>query len=139
MTNPRSRRHNAEATECLLSPFQKHIALMVTFHFQTDVLFESVIITETIHRYGVVYDKINWRKRIHFCRIPAQTFYRFAHSGQIDHCGYAGKVLHQNASGSIGNLTIGMRGFQPTRQGMNIVFGNGIFVLPAKQVLQQNF
>ncbi len=139
MANPRTRRYNAEATKCLLSPFQEHITFMVTFHFQAHVFFESIIITETIHRYRVVNDKIHWRKRIHFCRIPTQTFYRFAHGGEIDHRRHAGKILHQNTSRSIGNFSIGMGGLQPMRKRMNIIFGNGITVLPAKQVFQQNF
>ena len=112
---------------------------MVSFHFQANVFFESIIITKTVHRYRVVNDKVHWRKRIHFCRISPQTFHRFAHGGKIDHRRHTGKILHQNTSGSIGNFTIGMGGLQPMRESMNIIFGNGITILPTKQIFQQHF
>ncbi|MNI68441.1 hypothetical protein D3C73_1241380 [compost metagenome] len=59
VADPRPRRYNAEAAECLLPPFQKHIALVVTLHFQANVLFERIIITEVVYRHRVVNHQIN--------------------------------------------------------------------------------
>ncbi|MNP43517.1 hypothetical protein D3C76_1373400 [compost metagenome] len=94
MANPGTRRHDAEAAEGLLAPFQENIAFVVTLHLQTHVLFKRVVITEMVNRYGVVDNKIDGRKRVHFGGIATETFDGFTHGSQIDNSGYAGEVLH---------------------------------------------
>ncbi|MNH48102.1 hypothetical protein D3C79_1116930 [compost metagenome] len=51
MADSGARWHHAEAAEGLLAPFQEHIALMVTLHFQAHVLFERILIAKVIHGY----------------------------------------------------------------------------------------
>ncbi len=61
MANAGAGRHHAETAECLLSPFQEHITLMVTFHFQPHVFFKRIVIAEMIDRHRVVNNQINRR------------------------------------------------------------------------------
>lgn len=58
MTNAGARWNNAEAAERLLTPFQKYVAFMVTFHLQTDVFAESIVVTKVIDGDGVVNDEV---------------------------------------------------------------------------------
>ncbi|MNZ74857.1 hypothetical protein D3C78_933190 [compost metagenome] len=131
MTNAGTRRHHAKAAKSLLAPFQKDIALVVTFHLQTDVFFKSVIITKMIDRHRVVDNEIDRRKWVNFGGVSPQPFYGFAHGGQINDSRNAGEVLHQYPGRAVGDFTIGMSSFQPARQRLNVIGGNRLFILPA--------
>ena len=132
MANTGTRRYYAEAAECLLPPAQKDVALMVALHLQTDVLFKSIIVTKAVYGDRVVNHQVDGRKRVHFGGIAAQAFDRLAHRRQVHHGGDPGKVLHQDARRTVGNLPVGMSMLQPSGQGMNIFGGHGIAVLPAQ-------
>ena len=109
---------------------------MITFHFKADVLFESVVITKMIDSDGVVDNEINGGKRIHFSGIATEAFNRLTHGGKVDHRRDAGKVLHQNAGGTVSNFTVGMGCFQPSRKGTDIFFCDRIVILPAQEIFE---
>ena len=136
VANTGTRRYYAEAAECLLPPAQKDVALMVALHLKPDVLFKSIIVTKTVYGDRVVNHQVDGRKRVHFGGIAAKAFDRFAHRRQVHHGRNPGKVLHQDARRTVGNLPVGMGMLQPSGQGMNIFGGHGIAVLPAQQVFQ---
>ncbi len=138
VTNTGARRHYAEAAEGLLSPAQKSVTFVVTLHFQTDVIFEGLVIAETVDGDRVVDHQIDGRQRVHFRGVAAQALHRLAHGGQIHDCRHAGKVLHQDARGTVGYLAVGMGLLQPAGQGTNIFFCHRVTVLPAQQVLHQH-
>ena len=58
MTNAGAWWNNAEAAERLLTPFEEDIAFMVTFHLQTDVFTESIVVAEVVDGDGVVDDEV---------------------------------------------------------------------------------
>ncbi len=58
---------------------------------------------------------------------------------QINNGRYAGKVLHQHSCRAVGNFTVSMGIFQPSRQRVDILFGNRFTILPTQQVFEQNF
>ncbi len=78
-------------------------------------------------------------ERVNLCSIAAEAFNRFAHCRQINNGRYAGKVLHQHSCRAVGNFTVSMGIFQPSRQRVDILFGNRFTILPTQQVFEQNF
>ncbi|VGP77270.1 hypothetical protein SB00610_03759 [Klebsiella quasipneumoniae subsp. similipneumoniae] len=138
VANPGARRHHAESAEGLLPPTQKCVAFVVPLHFQADVVFEGLVVAEAVDGHRVVDHQVARRKRVHLRGIAAQAFHRLAHGGQIHYRRHAGKVLHQDASRTVGDLPVGMGLFQPTGKGTNIFFSYRVTVLPAQQVLHQH-
>ncbi|MND89202.1 hypothetical protein D3C80_812500 [compost metagenome] len=130
MTNSGARRHYAKAAKGLLTPFQKDVALVVTLHLQTHVLFKGVIITKMINRYRVVNNEIDGREWVNFGGVSAQTFDGFAHGSQIHDSRHTGEVLHQYPGRAVGNFTIGMGSVEPPRQRLNVIGGDRVFILP---------
>jgi hypothetical protein len=89
---------------------------VVALHFQTDVVFEGIVIAEAVDGDRVVDHQVDRRQRVHLRRIAAQAFHRLAHGGQIHHRRHAGKVLHQDARRTVGDFPVGMGMFsQPAR------------------------
>ena len=139
VTDAGARRHHAEAVEGFLPPAQEGVALVVALHFDTHVVFEGVIVAKFIDGNRVVNHQIHRRQRIHLVDVAAQSPYRFAHRGQIHHRRNAGKILHQHARRTIGDLTVSMAGLQPGDDGLEVVNLHGIAIHMAQQVLQQHF
>ena len=127
---------DAEATERLLAPLEKHITFVVTLHLQTHVLFKRIIIAKMVHGHRVVNNQVNRGERVHFCGIAPQAFYRFTHCRQINHRRNAGEILHQHPGRTIGDLPVGVGVLQPSGQGVNILSRNGEVILPAQEVFQ---
>ncbi len=132
-------RHDAELVEGFLPPTQENVTLVVALHLKTDVFAKRIVVAKAINGDRVVDYQIHRRKRIHARHIAAETFNRLAHRRQIHDRRHTGKILHQYARGTIGDLAIGMGGFLPVGQRLNIFGGNRAFILPAQQVFQQNF
>ncbi len=112
---------------------------MVARHLQLDVLFKRAVVAEVIHGDGVVDNQIDRRERIDLRYVAAEALHRFAHRCQIHDCRHAGKILHQHARRTVGNLSIGMGILLPANQRLNILFRHGIAILPAQKILQQHF
>ncbi len=133
-----ARRDHAEVVEGVLAPAQEGIALAITLHLDLDVLVVGVFIGVTIHHHGVVDYQVDGGKRIDPLRIATGLGHGFAHGGQVDHCRYAGEVLHQHPRRPVLDLAIGGTGLGPVGQGLEVFAGNGLVVFPAQQVLQQH-
>ena len=136
MTNASARWNNAEAAESLLTPFQKYVAFMVTFHLQTDVFAESIVVTKVIDGDGVVNDEVYRGQGVNLSCIAPETLNGFTHSRQIHHRWHAGEILHQHSGRAIGNFSVCMSIFQPPCQSLDILLGNRVAILPAQEVFQ---
>ena len=139
VANTGTRRHDAEAAERLLSPAQENVALMVTFHLKAHVFLKRIVIAEAIDGDRMVDNQVHRRQRVNLRRIASQPFDRLTHCRKIHHRGHAGKILHQHARRTIGNFPVSMSMFKPACQRMNIFGGDRVTVLPAQQILQQDF
>ncbi len=133
-----ARRDHAEVVEGVLAPAQEGIALAITLHLDLDVLVVGVFIGVAIHHHRVIDHEIDGGERIDALRIAAGLGHGFAHGGQVDHCRYAGEVLHQHPRRPVLDLAIGGTGLGPVGQGLEVLAGNGLVVFPAQQVLQQH-
>ena len=136
MTNAGSRWNNAEAAERLLTPFQKYVAFMVTFHLQTDVFAESIVVTKVIDGNGVVNDEVYRGQGVNLSSIAPETLNGFTHGSQIHNRWYAGEILHQHPGRAIGNFSVCMSIFQPPCQSLDVLLGNRVAILPAQEVFQ---
>lgn len=136
--NTGARRDNAEIVKRLGAPFQEFIALTIALVFTLDVLGKAVRTTEIVDHDGVVDDEINGNLRVDAFRISAQLGCGIAHGGQINDCGNAGEVLHDDACRTVGDLMRGFPGRQPCGHGLDICLGDGLAVFKTKQVLEQD-
>ena len=87
----------------------------------------------------MVDDEIDGNERIDFLRVATERHHGITHGGKIDHGGNAGKILHENAGGTIGDFRFGQALIiKPFGNGQNVLLGDGLAVLETKQVLQKN-
>jgi hypothetical protein len=131
-------RHRREVPKRGLPPLQECIALAVALEFEGGIDGICVAGSELIHLDGVVDDQLRGLERVDLLRIAAQHLHGIAHRGQVDHRRHAGEVLHQDASRHPGDLArrLGLR--VPLREELDIVGGDGLAVLIAKEVLEQD-
>ena len=138
MNNARSGRHHAEIIEGFLAPAQKFIALAVTLEFQFSVAIKRIRAGEKIHLHRMVNHQVNIDMRVDFSGIAAQARHRRAHCRQIDHCGYAGEILHHHAPWpkrqhrALGGLRL------PARQVDDILPGNAFLITLAQHRFQHH-
>src|SRR5439155_19567336 len=78
-------------------------------------------------------------QRVHFLRVAAHRLHRIAHGRDVDHGGDAGEVLHQHARRHERDLVIRELRRIPARQPLDLLGPHGASVLPAQQVLEQDF
>ncbi len=89
-----------------------------------------------LHR--MVDHQFGGQQGIHFFRIAAQFDDRFAHGGQIDDGGHAGKVLQEHARGHEGNFLL-RRGLGiPSGQRLDIRGMDELPVFLAQKIFQQH-
>ena len=138
VANAGAGRHDAKVVKCRLPPAQKTVTLLVAGHLHFDVVAERPGIAEAINHHRVVDDQIDGRKGIDEIGIKARIDHGAAHGGQIGHRRYAGEVLHEHPSRTIGDF-LGTRGVvPPIGQRFNVAARHGGAVLVAEQVLQQD-
>ena len=138
MADAGARRHDAEIREGLRAPAQKGVALLVTLIFDIDILLEGLGVAERVDHHAVVDHQIDFHQRIDLVRIAAQRLHGVAHRGQVDHGGHAGEILHQHAGGTEGYLAVGLAILGPGHDGLDVALGDGVAVLIAQQVFQQD-
>src|SRR2546430_4387303 len=78
-------------------------------------------------------------QRVHFLRVAAHPLHRIAHGRDVDHGGDAGELLHQHARRHERDLVIRELRRIPARQPLDLLGPHGASVLPAQQVLEQDF
>ncbi len=133
-------RHHAEIVEGVLPPAQEVITFPVSLVFELDVVRERLRGAEIVDLHRVVDDEIDRRQRIDFLRIAAELSPRVAHGGEIHHGGHAGEVLHQHARRAIGDFVLGLAlVIEPAGDGFDVVGDDGVPVLEAQQVFEQDF
>ena len=87
----------------------------------------------------MVNHKINWGQGVNLFRISAQMGHGIAHGGQIDHGWNAGKVLHQDPGRAERDLVLDRALIdQPGGNGAQVGLADGLAILIAQQVFQQN-
>ena len=133
-----ARRYHAEVVEGALAPAQEGVAFAVTLHFDVDVLFEGAAAGELVHHHRVVDHQVHRRQRVDPLRIATGLGHGRAHGGQVDHRGHPGEVLHQHPRRAVLDLAVGAALLEPGGEGLEVVAGDGLVVLPAQQVLQQD-
>ena len=138
MANSGAGRDNAEVIEGILPPAQKRIPFAVAFHLDVDVLLKGAGAGEPVNHHRVVDHQVNGRQRVDSLRIATRLGHCGAHGGQIDHCRYAGKVLHQHTGRAVLDFPVAAPLLEPGRQRLEVRLGNGFAVLPAQQVFQQH-
>jgi hypothetical protein len=96
MNNTGARRNNSKVLEGVGTPLQEAETFFVTFHFEIEVLLESVLSTVLIDLNTVVDNQVNRDTRVNLCGITAQVLERISHGSKIDNGRYTSKVLRKN-------------------------------------------
>ncbi len=131
-------RNDLEIVQGFLSPAQEGVALDVALEFEFRVEREGHVGAELVHLHRVVDHQFGGQQGIHFFRIAAQRADRFAHGGEIDDGGHAGKILQEHARGHEGNFLL-RRGVRiPTGQRLDICGMNESPVLLAQKIFEQH-
>ena len=138
MTNAGPWRYHAEVVEGALSPAQKGVALKVTLKFFFDVFAKGLGTAKGIHHDRVIDDQIHRREGVDLVGIAPQVDHGVAHGRQVDYGGHPGEILHQNASGPIGNFALGGLALEPVGHGLHVGGGHRSPVFMAQQVLEQH-
>ena len=122
--NPGVRWDDLEIGKGLLSPFQKTVAFAVTLVFQIGIKFHRVLVAEFVNLHRVVDDQFGRLQRVDFLRVSAQHTHRITHRSQVDNRGHAGKILHQDTGGCVGDFA-GRCSFRiPVGQCLDILGGH---------------
>ena len=132
------RRHHFEIAERALAPAQERVALAVAFELDAIVGCQCLGGAVFVHLYGMVDDQLGGRQRIDLLGVAAESRDGFTHRGQVDHAGDAGKILHDHAGGSEGNLVRGLRLGIPVEERLDVGTGHIDAVFKAQQILQQD-
>src|ERR1035437_10388085 len=90
--NPSGGRYDFKIIKCLLAPMQKFIALAISGEFDLCVFTKSVTRTKVINLHGMVDDYVDRNGRINIFWSTAFSDQGSAHSSQVIHNGYSGKV-----------------------------------------------
>ena len=138
VANAGIRRNDLEIVQGFLSPAQEGVALDVALKFEFRVEREGHVGAELVHLHGVVDHQFRGQQGIHFFRIAAQRANRFAHRGEIDDGGHAGKILQQHARGHEGNFLLRRGVGIPAGQRLDISGMNESPVLLAQKIFQQH-
>ncbi len=86
----------------------------------------------------MVDDQLCGHQRVDALRVAAQGADGVTHGGQIDHCGDAGEVLHEDAGGHVSDLAARLGLGVPLGQELNVAGGDINAILAAQQVFKQN-
>ena len=131
-------RDNAEVLERALAPPQEGVALLVSLEFELGVALERPRGPEHVDLYGVVDHQLSRHQRIDLGLIAPQLAHRLPHRGEVDDRRDAGEVLHQDARRGECDLLarVGLR--VPRRQRLDVPGADGLAVLVAQQVLEQD-
>ena len=105
MTNAGHRGHDAKVREALLAPAQKFVALAVTAKFEVGIELQRHPITKGVYLHRVVDDQIGLGEWVDERGVATELLHGIAHSGQINYCWHAGKVLHQHPCWLKGHFT----------------------------------
>ena len=131
------RRNDFEILKRSLSPTKKGVTFDVALEFQLGIQIERVRFAETVDLHGMIDHQLGGEKRIDLPGIAAHAFDGFAHGGQIDDGGHAGKILKQHARGHEGNLFFrGSR--RPVRQGANVIGPHKSPVFAAHKIFEKD-
>ena len=133
-----ARRDDAEVAERLLAPAQEGVALAVPVVLHLDVVVERDAGAELIDLHGVVDHELGGLQRVDGLGLPAHRLDRFPHRGEIDHCGNAGEVLHQDAGRRERDLARRFGRGVPAGERLDVVRLDRETVLVAEQGLQQD-
>ena len=132
-------RNDAEVLECVLAPAQERVAFAVAREFEPGVEVGRVGFGVVIDLNGVIDDELDRLQRIDLARIAAEAEDPVAHRREIDDGRNTGEVLKQHARGGERNLLLNLRGHVPAGQRLNVFGIDEARVLPAQQVLEQDF
>ena len=130
-------RDDFEILKSGLPPAEKSVALDVALEFELGVETESVAAAETVHLDGVIDHQLGGKKRIDALGIPAHVSDRFAHGGEINDGGNAGKILEQNARGHKSDFFLRSAGL-PGGEGANVIGADEMIVLIAEEIFEEN-
>ena len=92
------RRHDCEILKSRLSPTQEGVAFLVAQKLQLGVELQRPRGSEFIHLHRVIDHQFSGLQRIDQLGIATQALHGIAHGGEIDHGGYSGEILKQDAA-----------------------------------------
>src|ERR1019366_5583551 len=131
-------RDGGEVAEGGLAPLEEGVALSVAGEFEGGVEVVGVDGAEFVDLDGVVDDELGGLERIDLFGIAAEGAHGVAHGGEIDDGGDAGEVLHEDASGHVGDLAGGFGLGVPVGEEGDVVGGDGVAVFVAEEVFEQD-
>ena len=133
-----ARRHGAEVAECGLAPLEERIAFAIALELEQRVRFVGLRSAELVHLDGVIDHQFRRHQRIDALRIAAERLDGIAHRAEVDDCGDAGEVLHQNAGRHVGDLAARLGLGIPLGQELDVGGGDVHAVFAAQQVFEQD-
>jgi hypothetical protein len=138
MNNAGAGRYYLEIVEGLLAPLQERVAFPVALEFDLRVEIERIRGAVVVDLDRVVDDQFSRRQRVDVFGGTAELDDGITHGGEIDHGGYAGEVLQDDATRCEGDLGARVRLGVPVRERQDVVPGDITPVLVAQQVLEQD-
>ena len=118
-------RDEREVVEGLLGPSQQRVPLAVAFYLLFYVAGVGVAKAEGVDLNRVVDDEVNGDEWVDFARVFTGALHRRSHRRQVHHSGHAREVLHEDASGKEGQLSVlGRRRGPRGKRGHAPVVGN---------------
>src|SRR5439155_20954320 len=109
MHDPDAGRDELERLKCLLSPFQKLIALTGALELHVQIKFQRARRPEEIYLDGVIHHQIDRHKRFNDFWIATQPRDRATHRRKINNQRHAGEILQNNPRNNEWNLLISWR------------------------------
>ena len=139
MADAGARRHHPEVVEGALPPLQELVALDVALVLAVDVELEGARGAELVDHHRVVDDEVDRVQRVDLLRVAAERLDPVAHGGEVDDRRHAGEVLHQHPRRPVGDLArVPAALGRPFGEGADVVDGDGLAVLEAQHVLQND-
>ncbi len=131
-------RDGGEVVEGGLAPLEEGVALAVALELEGGVRVVGVGGAEFVDLDGVVDDELGGLERVDLVGVAAEGAHGVAHGGEVDDCGHAGEILHEDAGGHVGDLAGGLGGGVPLGEELDVVGGDGAAVFVAEEVFKQD-
>ena len=138
MADSHAGRNGGEVVEGGLAPLEERVALAVAGELERGVEVVGVDRAELVDLDGVVDDQLGGLQRVDLLRVAAEGAHGIPHGREIDDGRHAGKVLHQHASGHVGDLAGRLCLGIPACEEADVVGGDGDAVLVAEEIFKQN-
>ena len=139
VANAGTGRHDTEILERGRTPAQELIPFLVALVFHFDVVLKAAWPGETVDHDRVVDHQVDRDLRIdRICR-SAEVLRSVAHRSEVNDCGDAGEVLHQDAGRAVGDFVArGALVVEPGLERKNVALGDRLAIFEAQHVFEQH-